>query len=134
MKLSTISRPRINFTQSHEWIAWNGSVGFVGVSAYRLKEVKKITDIKYFPSKSTVERGTLIAEIHTAEEIIPVLAPVACKFLGQNQQLKQNPNLIIESPQDNGWVFFVSPVKFGTQESLLSPEAYKKFTQTIVTV
>ncbi|MFY0255532.1 hypothetical protein ACDQ55_16425 [Chitinophaga sp. 30R24] len=134
MKVSIISRPRINFTQNHEWIDCNGSVGFVGISAYRLKGIKTITNIKWFNIKGIIEKRTLIAEIHAAEQIIPVYAPVNCKFLGQNQQLTGNLNLIIESPQDKGWIFFVTPMKFGSQEPLLSPEAYQRLIQTKVTI
>ncbi|PSL45727.1 glycine cleavage system H protein [Chitinophaga niastensis] len=126
MKISTISRPRINFTNNHEWIDINGTVGFVGISAYKLKEIKNITNIKWHVNKGIIEKGSLIAEIHTADQIIPVHAPVNCKFLGQNQKLAGNLNLIIESPQDKGWVFFVTPLKFNNQDTLLSPESYQK--------
>jgi glycine cleavage system H protein len=132
MKISTISRPRINFTVSHEWIDINGTVGFIGVSAHRLKEIKNITNIKWHNHKGIIEKGVLVAEIHTADQIIPIHAPLNCKFLGQNQKLAGNLNLIIESPQDHGWVFFVTPLKFSHQEPLLSPESYQKLIQTKV--
>lgn len=126
MKKSTVSRPRINFTPNHEWIDVNGSVGFVGVSAFRLKQINHIISVKWFNPKGIIDRGTLVAEIHTADEIIPIFAPIPCKYLGQNQQLSGNLNLILESPQDKGWVFFVTPLKFHNQAPLLSPENYQK--------
>ena len=132
MKISTNSRPRINFTVSHEWIDINGTVGFIGVSAHKLNGVKNITDIKWHNHKGIIEKGVLVAEIHTADQIIPIHAPHNCKFLGKNQKLAGNLNLIIESPQDNGWVFFVTPLKFGQQSLLLSPENYLKFLRTKV--
>ncbi|MBS0030717.1 hypothetical protein ACTJJ0_26780 [Chitinophaga sp. 22321] len=126
MKISTISRPRINFTNNHEWIDFNGSVGFVGVSAHRLKGIKNIVNIKWSNQKGVIDQGTLVAEIHTADQIIPVHAPLSCRYLGQNQKLSGNLNLVLESPQDNGWIFFVAPLKFYSQIPLLSPENYQK--------
>ncbi|GAA3933509.1 hypothetical protein GO495_17245 [Chitinophaga oryziterrae] len=126
MKISTISRPRINFTNNHEWIDFNGTVGFVGVSAYRLKGISNIVNIIWHHHKGMINKGTLIAEIHTADQIIPIHAPLSCKYLGRNQKLSGNLNLVLESPQDNGWVFFVTSLKFGNQEPLLSPENYQK--------
>jgi|SRR5690606_26976375 len=126
MKVTTISRPRIHFTSEHEWIDYNGTVAFVGVSAFKLKGIKKIDAIKWHQRKGTIEKGTLIAELHSEDYIIPIHTPVTCKFLGPNQKLNGNYNLILESPQDSGWVFFISPVKFAGQEPLLSPEAYQK--------
>lgn len=132
MKVSTISRPRINFTISHEWIDINGTVGFIGVSAHKLKKVENIIDIKWYNYKGIIEKGVLVAEIHSVDRIIPVHAPLNCKFLGRNPKLAGNLNLILESPQDNGWVFFATPLKFYSQEPLLSPENYQKLVQSQV--
>lgn len=126
MKVSTISRPRINFTDNHEWIDLNGSVGFVGISAHRLKGIKNIVNIVWHNPKGIIAKGAVIAEIHTADEIIFIQAPLGCKYLGRNQKLSGNLNLVLESPQDNGWIFFVTPLKFHSQAPLLSPECYQK--------
>lgn len=132
MKISTVSRPRINFTSNHEWIDFNGTVGFVGISAHRLKGIKNIVNVKWHNPKGTVEKGAVIAEIHTTEQVIPVCAPLSCKYLGRNQKLSGDLNLILQSPQDNGWLFFVTPVKIYNQEPLLSPEHYQKLIRTKV--
>ena len=133
MKILPVSRPRISFTPNHEWIDFNGSVGFVGISAYRLKGIDSITNVKWYNPKGIVDRGTVIAEIHTSDQIIPLLAPVSCKYLGQNQKLSGNLNLILESPQDKGWLFFVTPLKFYNQEPLLSPESYQRIIRAEMT-
>lgn len=126
MKMATISRPRMSFTQNHEWIDFNGTVGFVGVSAHRLKGAGKITGIRWHKQQGTVEKGILVAEIQTTGGDIPVHAPVCCQFLGQNRQLAGNLELILESPQDRGWLFFVTPLKFRQQAPLLTPEGYQQ--------
>lgn len=133
MKISTVSRPGINFTSNHEWIDFNGTVGFVGISAHKLKGIKDIVDIKWYNPKGTVQKGAIIAEIHTTDQIIPVHAPLNCKYLGRNQKLSGNLNLILESPQDSGWVFFVTPLKIYNHEPLLSPDSYQKLIRSEVT-
>lgn len=133
MKISTISRPRINFTNNHEWIDFNGTVGFVGISAHRLKGIENIVNITWHNPKGIIDKGTTIAEIHTTDQIIPIQAPLSCKYLGQNQKLSGNLNLILESPQDNGWIFFVTFLKFYNQTPLLSPESYQKLIRTTTT-
>lgn len=130
MKVSVISRPRMQFTHDHEWIDYNGTVGFVGVSIFILKGIENIDSIKWYNRKGTIEKGTLIAEIHSEDVVIPIHAPVKCKFLGQNKKLNDNLNLILESPQDNGWMFFITPSKFLNHERLLSLEEYQKLVST----
>lgn len=116
----------MHFTSDHEWIDINGTVGFVGVSAFKLKGIKKIDSIKWSRYKGPIEQGALIAEIHSEDYIIPIHAPVTCKFLGANNQLDGNLDLILQSPQDRGWVFFVTPLRALNQVQLLAPEDYQK--------
>jgi glycine cleavage system H protein len=130
MKISVISRPRMQFTHDHEWIDFNGTVGFVGASIFKLKGIEKVDNIKWYNRKGTIEKGTLIAEICSDNNVIPIHAPVKCKFLGQNQKLNDNLNLILESPQDNGWMFFITPSKFLNHDPLLSMEEYQQFIRT----
>jgi len=130
MKISVISRPRMQFTHDHEWIDFNGTVGFVGASIFKLKGIEKVDNIKWYNRKGTIEKGTLIAEIRSDDNVIPIHAPVKCKFLGQNQKLNDNLNLILESPQDNGWMFFITPSKFLNNDPLLSMEEYQQFIRT----
>ncbi len=116
----------IQFTDKHDWIDINGSVGFVGISAFKLTGIKKIDSIRWHKLKGILESGTLVAEIHSGDYIIPVHAPVKGNFLGPNPQLENNLNLIIESPQNKGWIFFVSPARFSNREPLLTLEDYQR--------
>ena len=133
MNISTISRPRIHFTQEHEWIDFNGTVGFVGLSMFRLAGIKKIDNIEWVNNKGTIEKNQLIANIHSGSTVIPLHSPLRCKFLGINAKLKTNLNLILESPQDQGWIFFVTPMKFQNKdkEELLQPADYQKLIRSI---
>lgn len=102
-------------------------MGFVGISAFRLSGIGSIDSIRWCRPAGVIEKGTLVAEILAGDFILPVCAPVKCKFLGRNQGLGSGLNLILESPQDKGWLFFIAPSVFGKQnETLLTPEDYQK--------
>lgn len=128
MNISTNIRPRIHFTKDHEWVDFNGTVGFVGVSAFKLSGIRKIDRIQWAKHKGTFERGALVASIISGDKEILVHAPVTCKLLGPNAKLQENPNLIIQSPEDQGWIFFITPLKFQdkSMDELLQPSDYKK--------
>ena len=99
------------------------------ISAFKLKGIKKIDGIKWHRQRGTVNKGLLVAELHSEDYTIPIHAPVSCVILGPNPKLTGQLDLILESPQDNGWVFFITPLKFGAPEPLLSPEEYQKLTR-----
>jgi len=124
MRVKSISRSRIHFTKEHEWIDFNGTVGFVGLSAFKLLNIKNISKLTWHYNKGTIEMGSLIAKVYSEDEIISVHAPVSCKFLGVNQKLTNNLNLVIQSPQDQGWLFFITPTKLNEKECLMVPGDY----------
>ena len=101
----------------------------MGVSAFRLQGAGEVRSIRWVCRKGNIRQDELVAEIETDNGWIPVYAPVCCKFLGVNNQLAGNQALILESPQDRGWLFFASPLKSPGQLALLSPDEYRKFTQ-----
>ena len=132
MKIFTTSRPRIQFTNDHEWVDFNGSVGFVGISAFKVKGIKKIDRIIWHKQRGTVNKGILVAELLAADHLIPIHAPVSGEILGSNQKLGRDLDLILKSPQDNGWVFFITKLKFGNSlPGLLSLDEYQKLTREI---
>jgi glycine cleavage system H protein len=124
MKVKSISRSQIHFTNEHEWIDFNGTVAFVGLSAFRLLDIKNISKITWHHKKGSLEKGSVIANVYSDKEIIEVHAPVSCKFLGINQKLANNFKLIIQSPQDQGWLFFITPTKLKEKECLKAPLNY----------
>lgn len=128
MKIPTLARLKMHFTCAHEWINYNGTIGYVGISAFKLKGVEKIESIKWHRQRGTVAQGILVAEIYTENYTIPVHAPISCVILGPNPKFSGNPDLILESPEENGWVFFLTPLKFGNEDPLLSPVEYQKLT------
>jgi len=109
-------------------VDFNGTVGFVGVSAFKLSGISKIDRIQWSRHKGTFERGALVASIITGEDEIPVHAPVTCKVLGPNAKLQDNLELVLRSPEDQGWLFFITPMKFQdkSMDELLPPDDYKK--------
>lgn len=128
MRTSIISRPKIHFTNDHEWVDCNGRAGFIGVSCYKLKGIRKIDYIKWHRQWGTVSRGVLVAEIHTEDRKIPVYAPVSCIILGSNPKLAGSLELVLESPQNDGWLFSITTLGLDDKELLLSAEEYQKLT------
>lgn len=128
MKIPTLSRPKMHFTSDHEWINYNGTIGYVGISTFKLKGVEKIESIKWHRQHGTVAQGVLVAEIYTENHNIAIHAPISCVILGPNPKFSSNLDLILESPEDNGWVFFLTSLNFGDEAALLSPVEYQKLT------
>jgi glycine cleavage system H protein len=126
MEISTVSRPGMHFTCEHEWIDYNNTVGFVGIAAFKLMGIKKINSIKWHRQHGTVSQGVLVAELYAEDYKIPIHAPVSCIILGPNPKLAGYLDLILESPESNGWVFTITPLKFSDQDPLLSMEEYQK--------
>jgi hypothetical protein len=45
---------------------------FVGASIFKLKDIEKVDNIKWYNRKGTIEKGTLIAEIRSDNNVIPI--------------------------------------------------------------
>jgi glycine cleavage system H protein len=120
----TIKR-NLYFTNDHEWIDFQGSVAYVGISHFKLSGIKQIQQIVFVENPDLIKQGDVIASIQCGDYRILVHMPVAGKIISINDLLLTGEkNILLQQPENNGWIVLMVPD--GTQErkELLSLEEY----------
>ena len=116
------------YTDDHEWIDFQGSVAYVGVGSFKLKGIKEIHKVVVTASPGSKKRGERIATIQFEDYQIPVHIPVDGKVISFNDLiLGSQQNLILEEPENHGWVALIVPNVLYERKGLLHPEEYKRF-------
>jgi len=65
-----------------------------------------------------------VAVVESVKAASDLYAPVAGKIIDANADLADNPELINESPYENGWVFKIQPDDISEVENLMDADAY----------
>lgn len=101
------------YTSSHEWIeeplAAHSNVPMrMGVTAFAQQELGEIVYVELPKIGSEVIAGQEIAVLESTKAAADVYSPVAGKIMEVNEALREKPELINHSPEQEGWLVKIS--------------------------
>lgn len=115
----------MKYTDSHEWIELEGSIGIVGVTNFAQKELGDIVYVELPQVGKTLKAGEEAAVLESTKAAADVYAPVSGTVTEINQALAQNPSLINTAAEKAGWMYKVQLSNLEEVEKLLDEDAYK---------
>lgn len=124
----TISSDDLFYTKEHDWIFFAETAAVIGLGRFKLTGIPGIDDMALFGYKpgDTIEQGAMLLNLHYREYTIPVYAPITCTLLKVNLIIEKGLwHLIVEEPEQEGWLFKVAPARQDNNH-LLSSGLYKE--------
>ena len=115
------------FTQDHEWIEVDGDIATVGITDYAQSQLGDIVFVETPEAGKTVSKGDDAAVVESVKAASDVYAPVAGTVVEGNPALADNPALVNEDPEGEGWFFRLTLANPSEVESLMDEAAYKDF-------
>ena len=117
---------KLRFAKTHEWVAVDGDIATVGISAFA---VKLLTDIVYLSLPAVGKKfspGESIGEIESVKAVSEIYAPVQGEVTAINKALPDSLTLLNESPYDKAWILKFRVSDPTQVNSLLSYAEYQK--------
>ena len=115
------------FTEDHEWIEVDGDTATVGITDYAQSQLGDIVFVETPEAGKTVSKGDDAAVVESVKAASDVYAPVAGTVIEGNPALADNPALVNEDPEGEGWFFRLTLADAGEVSSLMDEAAYKDF-------
>jgi glycine cleavage system H protein len=115
------------YTAEHEWITADGNVLTVGITDYAADKLGEIVFAELPAVGSSVETGKVVAEVESTKSVGEVFAPVDGTVTEANDAVVDNPELISDSAEGEGWLFKleVADASVLDGEGFLTLDAYK---------
>jgi glycine cleavage system H protein len=122
------SRRDIYYTNGHDWIDFQGSIAYIGAGMAKLKKIPEVLQLEVVDNAGVARRGEVVMRIECEGATIPVHMPVDGKIISINEILLEgNYKLLVEQPENKGWVALIVPTKPYERTGLMQPEQYKHF-------
>ncbi|MGW8959574.1 glycine cleavage system protein GcvH [Paenibacillus sp. NPDC055715] len=119
------------YTEEHEWVQRieDGTVR-IGITDFAQHQLGDIVFVELPGEGATIEQGTEIGTIESVKTVSDLFAPVTGTVLKMNEALESTPELVNESPYEEGWMI---EVKIGEDveealSKLLSADQYEQLT------
>lgn len=122
-----MSEKGLLFTKDHEWVRVQGKVVVVGITDYAQDELGDVVFVDLPSVGDQVEEGGGFAVVESVKAVSDIYAPVSGTIVKVNTELEDSPELINESPYEQGWIVEIELAE-GTQlDDLMSEEEYEAF-------
>ena len=115
----------LKYTADHEWIAVEGDIATVGITAYAAEKLGDVVYVDLPKVGATVTGGTVVGEIESTKSVGELFAPVAGEVVEVNQAIIDQPDLVNADPFGDAWMI---KVRFTELPTLLTAAEYAALT------
>ncbi len=119
------------FTKEHEWIRINGSAGVVGITAYAADLLGNITYVDLPVTGREVRQSEILCTIESEKAASDIHAPISGKVAEANKNLDNTPEIINQSPEDEGWLLRLEVYAPEELKALLSRTEYDDYVREL---
>ena len=119
----------IVYTESHEWARLLDGEVTVGITDHAQGELGDVVYVELPESGTALGAGEECGMIDSAKTTSPIYNPVAGTVVRTNENLADHPELVNQSPYEDGWMYAVKPDNPDDLKQLMDAAAYRKFVQ-----
>ncbi len=112
------------FTKEHEWIEKSDQITIVGITEFAQDQLGDIVSIELPQVLSSFKQNDVMVIIDSVKASSDIYCPVDGEIIEINEKLLEHPELINQSPYEEGWIVKIKPSKPEQIDSLLSKEQY----------
>jgi glycine cleavage system H protein len=114
---------------SHLWLRRDTDTIILGLDMLGQASMGDLAYISFEATGKQVRRGEALGSMEAAKMVAPILSPISGEIIKRNEDLTRTPQLVHESPYDQGWLFVIRPTKWDeeSQDLLSGAEAIQSF-------
>jgi len=112
------------YTKEHEWVRVEDNMGTVGITDYAQDQLGDIVYVD-LPSVGTqVKQLEKLGEIESVKAVSDLYSPVSGELVEVNQGVNDRPELVNQSPYEEGWLVRVRLADPAELDNLLTAKQY----------
>jgi glycine cleavage system H protein len=119
-------RDGLKYTASHEWLKLKDNIAIVGITDHAQEELTDVVFVELPEIGKEIKKGDEMCVVESVKSVSEIYAPVSGKIVKVNKKLDDSPEIINESPYDDGWLVELEIKDKSEINDLLDADSYKK--------
>lgn len=118
----------LKYSKSHEWIRMESDeLVTIGITDHAQDLLGDLVFVELPEIGNSVQAGDETGVVESVKAASDVYAPIAGEIVEVNDSLNGSPELVNQSPYQDGWLFRMKPSKPDEITALLDHDAYQEF-------
>ena len=115
----------LKYTKDHEWLKpLDNGEALVGITDFAQQSLGDITFVEIPEEGDQFESGGSFGVVESVKAASDLYMPVDAEVLESNQSLEDNPEIVNQSPFDDGWIVKIKLADPAQLEALMDASAY----------
>jgi glycine cleavage system H protein len=113
-----------HYTEDHEWISIEGDIATVGISNYAQDQLGDVVFVELPDKGVSLEKGAEFAVVESVKAASEVYAPVSGDVVEVNDAIGDNPSLVNEDAEGEGWFLKIKVASAPNLSDLMDAKSY----------
>ncbi len=114
----------LKYSEEHEWLRMDGDTAVIGITHFAQDSLGDVVFVELPEVGSDVEQFEKMGEIESVKAVSDLFCPVGGKVVEVNDSLTDSPELVNDSPYEDGWMLKVEVADSSDIDRLMSASEY----------
>lgn len=115
------------YTEDHEWIEVSGDSAIIGITEYAAEQLEGKVKLELPDEEDAFIVGDDMGAVIAGDDCFELPAPVSGTITMLNEALLEEPELILDSPEDKAWICRMSEIDESELDDLMNHNAYLRY-------
>lgn len=117
----------LKYTEDHEWVLVEDEVVTIGITDFAQDQLGDVVFVELPEVGENLEAGQAFGVVESVKAVSDVYAPVSGEVVEANTALPDEPEVINNSPYEDGWMLKIKLADTTELDALLDAAAYQEF-------
>ena len=114
----------LKYSEEHEWLRMEGGAAVIGITHFAQDSLGDVVFVELPEVGSDVEQFEKMGEIESVKAVSDLYCPVGGRVVEVNDSLNDSPELVNDSPYEEGWMIKVEVSDSSEIDRLMSASEY----------
>ena len=116
----------LSYTSDHEWLRRDegSDEAVIGITDFAQDQLGDVVYLDLPAEGDEISAGDRFGEVESVKTVSDLYAPISGEVLASNGELEEQPELVNDSPYDEGWLIRVRIADESELDDLLDADAY----------
>jgi len=115
------------YSREHEWVRVEDDVCVIGITDFAQQELGEVVFVELPEIGQVFNVNDELGTIESVKAVAEVYTPVAGEIVDVNDTVVDDPELLNEDPQGEGWLIRIRFSSASDLKSLMNAEQYEEF-------
>lgn len=121
----------LRYSKEHEWLRRESDgLAVIGITEFAAESLGDVVFVELPPAGTDFRQAEKMGEVESVKAVSDLYTPVSGRVVERNDELVERPELVNESPYDEGWMLRVEMEDPAEFDGLLTSEQYGAFLDT----